>query len=102
MGVEGLGYATTITYFTMILMITINTSLISSIKECVFFPTLESFKEWGQYFRLAIPLVLLLCAEWWLFELMIILAGILGITEQAVVVICTNFYALLFMIPMGV
>ena len=47
LGVEGLGYATTITYFTMVLMITINTSLIHSIRECVFFPTLESFRDWG-------------------------------------------------------
>ena len=102
MGVEGLGYATTITYFTMVLMITINTYLIRSISECVFFPTLESFKEWGSYFKLSVPATVMLCAEWWSFEIMVLLSGVLGVTAQAVVVISLNFYTFFFMFPMGI
>ena len=43
----------------------------------------------------------MLCAEWWAFELMVILAGILGITEQAVNVILFNVIAVFYMIPIG-
>ena len=100
-GVEGLGYATTITYFTMLVMITINTLLIKRISKCIFCPTLESFTGWGAYLKLSIPSTIMLCAEWWSFEIMIILAGIIGIIEQAVNVITFNVISQLFMIPLG-
>ena len=35
----------------------------------------------------------MLCAEWWSFEIMVILAGILGVIEQAVNVITFNVIA---------
>ena len=92
-GVEGLGIATTITYFTMLVMITVNTLLIKRIRKCIFCPTLESFTGWGSYFRLSIPSTIMLCAEWWSFEIMVILAGILGVIEQAVNVITFNVIA---------
>ena len=43
----------------------------------------------------------MLSAEWWAFELMVILAGILGITEQAANVILFNVVAVFYMIPLG-
>ena len=93
MGVKGLGYATSITYSTMFLVITVNTVLIKQIKYCISWPTLDSFREWGPYFRLSIPATLMLCAEWWSFELMTILAGVLGVIEQATIVISFNVIA---------
>ena len=90
LGVEGLGYSTTITYFTMLVVITINTCLIEKISKCIFFPTLESFSGWGAYFKLSIPATVMLCAEWWCFEINVILSGILGVIEQAVFVIVFN------------
>ena len=53
----------------------------SSIKEALFFPTLDSFKEWGSYLRLSIPATVMLCAEWWAFEILTILTGIIGVNE---------------------
>ena len=102
LGVEGLGCATTITYFTMLVVITLITSLIKRIRSCVFFPTMESFREWKAYFKLSIPATVMLCAEWWSFELTVILAGILGVIEQAVFIITFNVIAQLFMFPMGI
>ena len=43
----------------------------------------------------------MLCAEWWSFELMTILAGILGVYEQATIVISFNVIAQVFMVPCG-
>ena len=85
----------------MLVMITINTLLIKHIRECVFCPNLESFTGWGGYFRLSIPSTVMTCSEWWAFEIMVILAGILGITEQAVNVILFNIIAVLYMAPVG-
>ena len=100
-GVEGLGYATSITYFIQFFVITVNTCLIPKIRDCVFFPTIESFSGWYDYFRLSVPATVMLCAEWWSFHVMVFLSGSMGVNEQAAVVISLSFYTLVFMIPMG-
>ena len=41
------------------------------------------------------------CTEWWAFEIMVILAGILGVIEQAVNVILFNIVAVVYMVPLG-
>lgn len=93
MGVTGLGIATAITYFTMLMIITINAWCISHIRDCIFFPTADSFRDWGEYFRLSVPATVMICAEWWSFEILVILAGIMGIVEQGSQVITFNVCA---------
>ena len=44
----------------------------------------------------------MMCAEWWAFEILSILAGILGVVELASQTINFNMIALLFMIPLGI
>ena len=41
------------------------------------------------------------CTEWWSYELLVILAGILGVVEQAVNVILFNIIAVVYMMPLG-
>ena len=43
----------------------------------------------------------MLCAEWWAFEILTIIAGILGVKEQATQVILFNICAQVFMVPQG-
>ena len=81
MGVQGLGIATAITYFTMLMIITIFAWCISHIREAIFCPTSDSFRDWGKYFELSLPATVMICAEWWSFEILVILAGILGVVE---------------------
>ena len=42
------------------------------------------------------------CAEWWVFELLAIFAGMLGTHQQAAQVAFQNIVALLYTIPLGV
>ena len=42
------------------------------------------------------------CAEMWAFEITVVLAGILGIIEQAAFIIAFNIEAQLFMFPIGI
>jgi len=44
----------------------------------------------------------MLCSEWWAFEVLVILAGILGVLELAALTICLNVHALLFRVPLGI
>ena len=63
---------------------------------------MESFKEWKAYFKLSVPATVMLCAEWWSFEILVILVGILGVIEQAAFIITLNVTAQCFMFPMGI
>ena len=62
---------------------------------------MESFTGWASYLKLSLGATVMICAEWWSFELMVILSGILGVVEQAANVISFNVIAQLFMVPLG-
>ena len=64
LGVPGLGIATAITYFTMLMIITLNAWCIENIREAIFLPTADSFRDWSEYFTLSIPATVMICAEW--------------------------------------
>lgn len=64
-------------------------------------PTCDVFEGWGKYFKLGIPSILMLIPEWWAFEFLTIMAGWIGVDEQAVMVVVFNLIALFFMVPMG-
>ena len=44
----------------------------------------------------------MLCAEWWAFEVLTILAGVIGVLPLASLTICLNMHALLFRVPLGI
>lgn len=43
--------------------------------------SLECLQEWGPFVRLAVPSMLMLCLEWWLFEVGAFLAGLISEAE---------------------
>ena len=43
----------------------------------------------------------MLCAKWWAFEVIVLMAGMLGVTDLAAISLCLNVYALLFRVPLG-
>ena len=73
----GMAYATTniLIYVTII----IHSTFVPRIKKALFWPTAEAFKDWGEYLGISIPATVMICAEWWAFELLILLAGYLGV-----------------------
>lgn len=42
---------------------------------------MECMQEWGPFIQLAIPSMLMLCLEWWLFEVGGFLAGVISEAE---------------------
>lgn len=44
---------------------------------------------------------MMLCLEWWAFEVICIMVGYIGVNEQAANVIIFQIVALLFMIALG-
>jgi len=65
--------------------------------------TWGAFEGWFQYLRYGGPAAAMICCEWWLFELVILLAGALPNADVAVAVmgILFNLIAIAYMLPMS-
>ncbi|XP_016000637.2 multidrug and toxin extrusion protein 1 isoform X2 [Rousettus aegyptiacus] len=63
--------------------------------------SLECLQDWGSFFHLAIPSMLMLCIEWWAYEIGSFLSGILGMVELGAQSIVYELTVVVFMIPTG-
>ncbi|XVE84900.1 hypothetical protein DITRI_Ditri17bG0048700 [Diplodiscus trichospermus] len=65
--------------------------------------TMELFQGIREFFRFAIPSAVMVCLEWWSFELLILLSGLLPNPqlETSVLSVCLNTLATLYAIPYG-
>ncbi|MCJ8740113.1 hypothetical protein PDJAM_G00055080 [Pangasius djambal] len=61
----------------------------------------ESLQEWGNYMKLAIPSTLMLCFEWWIYEIGGFLAGMLGEVNLAAQHVVIMLAYINYMIPAG-
>ncbi|XP_030499345.2 protein DETOXIFICATION 12 [Cannabis sativa] len=66
--------------------------------------SMEMFHGIGEFFRLAIPSAIMICLEWWSFELLILMSGILPNPqlETSVLSVCLQTISTLYAIPYGV
>ena len=62
----------------------------------------SAFRNWGAYLKISIPATVMLCAEWWAFEVLMVLAGTLGVASLAAQTIIVSVTATMFMIPLGI
>ncbi|KAG6494178.1 hypothetical protein ZIOFF_049197 [Zingiber officinale] len=65
--------------------------------------TKEAFKGISKFLRVAVPSALMICLEWWSYELLILLSGLLPYPklETSVLSICLNSVVLLYSLPYG-
>ncbi|CAL9151650.1 unnamed protein product [Musa hybrid cultivar] len=63
----------------------------------------EAFRGINEFLRLALPSALMICLEWWSFEILVLLSGLLpnAKLETSVLSICLNSISLLYCIPYG-
>lgn len=63
----------------------------------------EVFRGIKEFFRFAIPSAVMVCLEWWSFELLILLSGLLPNPqlETSVLSVCLNTISTLYAIPYG-
>ena len=64
-------------------------------------PNEKIFERVIAYLEVGLPGALMLCFEWWLFEILAIFAGLMGVNELAAEVIIVNMAGFVFMIPLG-
>ncbi|XP_004446552.2 multidrug and toxin extrusion protein 1 isoform X1 [Dasypus novemcinctus] len=63
--------------------------------------SLECLQDWGAFFSLAIPSMLMLCIEWWAYEIGSFLSGILGMVELGAQSVVYELAIIMYMIPSG-
>ncbi|KAG7486117.1 multidrug and toxin extrusion protein 1-like [Solea senegalensis] len=63
--------------------------------------SLDCLQEWGPFIKLAIPSMLMLCLEWWMFEIGGFLAGVISETELGAQSVGYELAVVAYMIPLG-
>ncbi|KAI9179182.1 ethionine resistance protein [Blastocladiella emersonii ATCC 22665] len=61
----------------------------------------EALRGWKAFIKLGLPGMLMTCAEWWVFELVALMAGLLGPLQLAAQAVLINTVATTFMIVVG-
>ncbi|XP_028976538.2 multidrug and toxin extrusion protein 1 isoform X1 [Esox lucius] len=61
----------------------------------------DCLQEWGQFIKLAIPSMLMLCLEWWTFEIGGFLAGLISEVELGAQSVVYQLTIIFYMFPLG-
>ncbi|CAH2222683.1 multidrug and toxin extrusion 2-like [Pelobates cultripes] len=61
----------------------------------------DCLQEWGLFMNLAIPSMLMVCIEWWSFEIGSFLAGLISVVELGAQAIMLELATVAYMVPMG-
>ncbi|XP_048543745.1 protein DETOXIFICATION 16-like [Triticum urartu] len=103
MGSKGAALATAVSYSTNLAILSLYTRLSGACKRTWTGFSMQAFKELRQFADLAVPSAMMVCLEWWSFELLVLLSGLLPNPklETSVLSICLNTGALMFMVPSG-
>lgn len=101
MGISGVGIAGSVSNLVVYLCLLKYTSIIPDIQEALSWPSSSSFTGLEDYLRIGIPSALMLCIEWWAFEVMTLVTGYISVDAQASQVVILNIIALMFMFSLG-
>uniref|UniRef100_G3Q3J8 Multidrug and toxin extrusion protein n=1 Tax=Gasterosteus aculeatus aculeatus TaxID=481459 RepID=G3Q3J8_GASAC len=63
--------------------------------------SMDCLQEWGPFVQLAIPSMLMLCLEWWMFEIGGFLAGLISEAELGAQSIVYEVAVIAYMFPLG-
>ncbi|KAG6434694.1 hypothetical protein SASPL_106334 [Salvia splendens] len=78
LGVAGVALATAITDFNLVLFLCLFLRISGEFDKSWISPTAECLRGWSALIGLAVPACVSVCLEWWWYELMIVLCGLLA------------------------
>ena len=101
-GYTGAALALNITYIGNMVLIDFFSSINKQLKKSWhLIPDSSVFQRLVIYLELGLPGALMLCFEWWLFEILALLAGLMSVEALAAEVIIVTIVSFTFMIPLG-
>ncbi|XP_075634097.1 protein DETOXIFICATION 12-like [Castanea sativa] len=103
LGNLGAALAMGISYWLNVILLGLYVKYSSACKKTLVPISKELFQGIREFFRFAIPSAIMVCLEWWSFELLILLSGLLPNPqlETSVLSVCLNTIATLYTIPYG-
>ncbi|KAK3133960.1 hypothetical protein QOZ80_6AG0543290 [Eleusine coracana subsp. coracana] len=103
MGSKGAALSTAISYAINLTILALYVRLSSACKRTWTGFSAEAFAGLRDFAKLAVPSAMMVCLEWWSFELLVLLSGVLPNPklETSVLSICINTATLLYMVPLG-
>ncbi|XP_028255897.1 multidrug and toxin extrusion protein 1-like isoform X2 [Parambassis ranga] len=101
MGVAGSAAANAITQYVLVVILYIYICLKGLHKATWGGWSLDCLQEWGPFVKLAIPSMLMLCLEWWMFEIAGFLAGVISEAELGAQSITYQLAVIAYMFPLG-
>jgi MATE family multidrug resistance protein len=99
----GTSIATFITYTLNFLIITIFClkTKDSNIRTSFFWFTKETFHKLGEYLKIGLPSATMVCLDWWSFEVLALMAGLISVDVTGAHVIVLNVFFVFVMFPLG-
>ncbi|XP_025821778.1 protein DETOXIFICATION 16-like [Panicum hallii] len=103
MGSKGAALSNAISYSVNLVILAVYVRLSSACRRTWNGFSVEAFKELRPFAALAVPSGFMICLEFWAFEVIVLLSGLLPNPQlqTSVLSICLNSTILLFMIPLG-
>ncbi|KAJ0971599.1 hypothetical protein J5N97_019558 [Dioscorea zingiberensis] len=103
-GLKGAAIANSLSYWISVALIVIYVRLSTRCKETWLGFSRDALHDVSSFVKLAIPSTLMICLEFWSFEAVVLLSGLLPNPklETSVLAICLNSSSLAFMIPFGI
>ncbi|KAM0933274.1 putative multi antimicrobial extrusion protein [Dioscorea sansibarensis] len=104
LGNVGAAFSISISYWLNVFILALYIKYSDSCKSTRTPFALKAFKGISEFLRFAVPSAVMTCLEWWSFELLILLSGLLPNPklETSVLSICLNSIAFLYTIPYGI
>ncbi|XP_028938374.1 multidrug and toxin extrusion protein 2 isoform X2 [Ornithorhynchus anatinus] len=100
-GLEGSAFANTISQFAQVICLFLYIVLRKLYLETWGGWNSDSLQEWGPFFSLAVPSMLMMCIEWWAYEIGSFLIGLLSVVDLSAQSIIYEVSTLMYMLPMG-
>ncbi|TVU12903.1 hypothetical protein EJB05_46569 [Eragrostis curvula] len=103
MGSRGAALSNAVSYAINLVMLALYVRMSSACKGTWNGFSKDGLLELRRFTKLAVPSAMMICLEWWSFEILVLLSGLLPNPqlETSVLSICLNTGALLYMIPLG-
>ncbi|KAF9999006.1 hypothetical protein BGZ80_000703 [Entomortierella chlamydospora] len=100
-GFIGAPIATSISYWNILILLLLYIRFVNGY-ECWGGWSRECLTGWRAFLKLAIPGVMMVCTEWWAFEIVSLAASYLGTVALAAQSVVVQTSALLYTIPFGI
>nr|XP_055161015.1 multidrug and toxin extrusion protein 2 isoform X4 [Nyctereutes procyonoides] len=101
LGVKGSAYAVTISYFVQTIFLFLYIVLKKLHLETWAGWSSQCLQDWGSFFSLAIPSMLMICIEWWAYEIGSFLMGLISVLDLSSQAIIYELATIVYMIPLG-